>query len=102
MLKSVIIEASLRVDDTSFGLTTELLPMLHGSGGPLDEAVNWKIKCVDKEIGEVINFGDEVKLKHSVTGKYVYLDPSSQYTEFNCRGCEILWQTEIHGVEDDS
>jgi hypothetical protein len=30
------------------------------------------------------------------------LDSSSQYTQFNCPGCEIIGQIEIHGVESDS
>jgi len=92
-LKSAIIGYSLRTDETSFGLTTELLPMVHGMPDDrADAAVNWMIKCVNKEIGDSLNFGDEIKLKHSVTGKYISLDPSSQYTEFNCRGCEIIHQ----------
>lgn len=37
-----------------------------------------------------------------MSGKYVILDPSSQYTEWNCRGCEIVGQIEIHGVESES
>lgn len=75
----MIIGYSLRLDETSFGLTTELLPMVHGSE-TLDAAINWKIICIEKEKGENINFGDTIKLKHSVAGKYVALDPSSQYT----------------------
>ena len=86
-LSSVIIGYNLRLDETSFGLTTELLPMVHGSEQQ-DPAINWKLICVDKEKGETISFFDKIKLKHSVTGKYVAIDPSSQYTEFNCgRGC---------------
>ena len=67
----------------------------------IDRAVNWKIICTEKENGETLTFEDNVKLKHSVTGKYVALDPSSQYTEFNCgRGCEIMRQVELHGIDD--
>lgn len=48
-----------------------------------------------------MNFGDEVKFKHSVTGKYILLDVSSQYTQFNCRGCEIISQIELHAEDQD-
>ena len=92
MLRSAIIGYSLRMDETTFGLTTELLPMVHGvESNNLDAATNWQIKCSgDKSNGDAINFGDVVKFKHSISGKYIYLDHSSQYTEFNCRGCELL------------
>ena len=50
-LTSVIIGYSLRLDETSFGLTTELLPMVHGSFDQIDRAVNWKLVCPDKENG---------------------------------------------------
>lgn len=77
--------------------------MVHGMPDDrADAAVNWMIKCVNKETGDSLNFGDEIKLKHSVTGKYVSLDPSSQYTQFNCRGCEIIHQIELHAVDNDS
>ena len=49
-LKSVIIGYSLRLDETSFGLTTELLPMVHGSE-TIDAAINWKLVCTEKEKG---------------------------------------------------
>lgn len=46
--------------------------MVHGMPDDrADAAINWKIKCPNKEKGEVINFKDEIKLKHSVTGKYI-------------------------------
>lgn len=77
--------------------------MVHGMPDDrADSAINWKIKCPHKEKGEILKFGDEIKLKHSVTGKYIELDQSSQYTEFNCRGCEIIYQIEVHAVENDS
>ena len=46
----------------------------------VDTGINWNIKCVEKEVGDVLYFGDAIKLKHSNTGKYFYLDPSSAYT----------------------
>ena len=74
---------------------------MHGSIEQIDSAVNWKLVCQEKENGETLFFEDKIKLKHSVTGKYVALDPSSQYTEFNCgRGCEIMRQVELHGIDD--
>lgn len=42
----------MRIDETSFGLTTELLPMVHGVfDSQSDAAINWKIRCVNKEVG---------------------------------------------------
>lgn len=46
-----------------------------------------------------------MRLKHSITGKYVSLDPAYAYTEANCgRGCEIAGQLELHAIDnpDDS
>lgn len=93
-LRSAIIGYNVRIDETSFGLTTELLPIVHGVfDSQSDAAINWKVKCMEKEVGDSLYYGDAIKLKHSVTGKYIFLDPSSQYTEFNCgRGCEIMRQ----------
>jgi hypothetical protein len=42
----------LRVEETQFGLTTELLPMVHGMGrNNLDEKINWQMQCVDRHEG---------------------------------------------------
>jgi hypothetical protein len=51
-LKSAIIGYNLRTDETTFGLTTELLPMVHGMPDDrADAAINWKIKCPNKDKG---------------------------------------------------
>jgi hypothetical protein len=91
----------LRVEDTQFGLTTELLPMVHGMKKEnLDEKINWELHCVDKEDGEPLRYNDHLRLKHQVTGKYVSLDPIYAYTEANCgRGCSIAGQLELHAID---
>jgi hypothetical protein len=40
----------LRTEETQFGLTTELLPMVHGmKQESVDEKVNWQLLCLEKE-----------------------------------------------------
>lgn len=48
-ISSAIIGYYLRVEETQFGLTTELLPMVHGMmRNNLDEKINWQMQCVDR------------------------------------------------------
>jgi hypothetical protein len=93
-VSSTIIGYSLRVEETQFGLTTELLPMVHGMNkNNIDEKINFQIQCVDRHEGESIFFNDRIRLKHQITGKYASLDESYPYTEANCgRGCSIAGQ----------
>lgn len=100
-LSSVIVGYSLRVEETQFGLTTELLPMVHGmTRDKLDEKINWQIQCVDKPDGTEVHVHDAIRLKHSVTGKYASLDQAYAYTEANCgRGCSIAGQIELHALD---
>jgi len=71
----------LRAEDTVFGLTTDLIPLVHGYPyEQIDGAVNWNIHCVDKESGEDLHYGDKIRMKHDITGKYVATDGSSYYT----------------------
>ena len=49
-ISSVVVGYFLRAEDTQFGLTTELLPMVHGiTKDRLDDKIDWKIECADKE-----------------------------------------------------
>ncbi len=100
-VSSAIIGYSLRVEETQFGLTTELLPMVHGiTKDNLDDKVNWQIQCADREEGSPLHFNDRIRLKHQVTGKYASLDPAYAYTEANCgRGCSIAGQLELHALD---
>jgi hypothetical protein len=51
-ISSTIMGYFLRVEETQFGLTTELLPMVHGMGrNNLDEKINWQMQCVDRHEG---------------------------------------------------
>ena len=105
-LSSAIEGYFLRVEDTQFGLTTELLPMVHGIGkDSADDKTNWQLQCLDKEQGSSLSYNDLIRLKHQVTGKYTSLDPAYAYTEANCgRGCSIAGQIELHAIDshDDS
>ena len=48
-LKVRLLDIIWRVDETSFGLTTELLSMVHGMPDDrADSAINWKIICSHK------------------------------------------------------
>lgn len=100
MLYASIVDYYLRTDDTEFGLTTELLPLVHGiKKDKIDHGVVWSIHCVDKQSGEDLYFGDKIRLKHDTSGKYVTTDGSSFYTEGNCgRGCQIVGQLELHAT----
>lgn len=52
MLYSSIVDYYLRTDDTEFGLTTELLPLVHGiKQDKIDHGVVWNIQCAEKENG---------------------------------------------------
>lgn len=52
MLASSIMNYLLRAEDTVFGLTTDLIPLVHGlSFDQIDGAANWNVHCVDKENG---------------------------------------------------
>jgi hypothetical protein len=71
----------------------------------LDDKIDWKIECADKEAGSELHYNDKVRFKHQVTGKHIGLDPAYAYTEANCgRGCSIAGQIELHAVDniDDS
>lgn len=49
MLSSSIMNYLLRTEDTTFGLTTDLIPFVHGVDfDQIDGGVNWNIHCVDK------------------------------------------------------
>lgn len=100
-ISSAIIGYSLRVEETQFGLTTELLPMVHGiQRNSLDEKINFQVQCADRQEGEGIFYNDRVRLKHQITGKYASLDDSYPYTEANCgRGCTIAGQLELHAID---
>ena len=89
------------MEETQFGLTTELIPMVHGmKKDATDEKINWKLQCPQKEEGATLNYQDEIRLKHSVTGKYASVDPAYAYTEANCgRGCSIAGQIELHAID---
>ena len=51
-ISSAIIGYFLRVEETQFGLTTELLPMVHGMNrNSIDEKINFQIQCVDRHEG---------------------------------------------------
>ena len=65
-----------------------------------DSKINWQIQCVDKETGSTINYDDQIRLKHIISGKYASLDPAYAYTEANCgRGCSIAGQIELHAID---
>lgn len=99
-ISSAIMGYYLRVEETQFGLTTELLPMVHGmTRNNLDEKINWQLQCVDRQEGEQVHFNDKVRLKHQITGKYVSLYDAYAYTEANCRGCSIIGQLELHALD---
>lgn len=49
MLYSSICDYYLRTDETEFGMTTELLPLVHGiKKNQIDHGVVWTIQCADK------------------------------------------------------
>lgn len=52
-LSSTIVGYFLRLEETQFGLTTELLPMVHGiPADRVDDKINWQVQCSEKEEGE--------------------------------------------------
>lgn len=100
-LSSAIVGYFLRLEETQFGLTTELLPMVHGMPADrVDDKINWQIQCTTKGEGEQLHYQDTLRLVHSATGKLVSLDQGYAYTEANCgRGCSIAGQIELHGID---
>ena len=49
MLYASIVNYYLRTEETTFGLTTELLPLVHGvPKDQMDHGVVWNIQCADK------------------------------------------------------
>lgn len=99
-VSSAIMGYFLRAEETQFGLTTELLPMVHGMArNNLDDKINWQLQCVDRHEGEQLHYNDRIRLKHQITGKYVSLDDAYAYTEANCRGCSIIGQLELHALD---
>ncbi len=92
----------MRTDETSFGMTTELIPMVNLiPSDRVDSSVNWQLVCADQEEGTKIKFYDRVKLKHSMSGKFVELRQESIYTEANCgRGCVLAGEVELHANEN--
>lgn len=51
-VSSAIMGYFLRAEETQFGLTTELLPMVHGMArNNLDDKINWQLQCVDRHEG---------------------------------------------------
>jgi|JI9StandDraft_2_1071091.scaffolds.fasta_scaffold2903963_1 hypothetical protein len=49
MLYGSISDYYLRTEDTTFGLTTELIPLVHGiKKDQIDHGVVWNVHCVDK------------------------------------------------------
>ena len=75
--------------------------MVHGmKKDAIDEKINWKLQCPHKEEGATLSYQDEIRLKHSVTGKYASVNPAYAYTEANCgRGCSIAGQIELHAID---
>jgi len=65
-----------------------------------DEKINWQLQCIGKEDGSPLSYQDQIRIKHTVTGKYASLDPALAYTEANCgRGCSIAGQVELHAID---
>ena len=75
--------------------------MVHGvKSDRLDDKIDWKIECADKQAGSQLHYDDKIRFKHQVTGKHISLDSAYAYTEANCgRGCSIAGQIEMHAVQ---
>jgi dolichyl-phosphate-mannose--protein O-mannosyl transferase len=62
-----------------------------GDNGDGDGGDNWIVECE----GEYLYGKTHFYMKHLDTGKYLYTDYSSKYTESNCRRCPIIGHSEI-------
>jgi len=66
-----------------------------GDNGEGDGGDNFIIECESNDVDGVVYGKTIFYIKHRDTGKYLYTDNGSKYTEHNCRRCPIVGHSEI-------
>ena len=66
-----------------------------GNDGDGDGGDNWVVECESDDVGGYVFGKTNFYLKHRDTGLYLYTDTNSKYTDYNCRRCPIIGQSEI-------
>lgn len=64
-----------------------------GQGGGSDDGDSWQLSCASG--GPVWERDAHVRLRHVVTGHYLYTASSALFTHHNCPNCPIVGQQEV-------
>ena len=70
----------------------------YGNNGDGDRGDNWVVECDSDDVDNAVFAKTKFYLRHKDTDLYLYTDAQSKYTEYNCRRCPIIGQSEISGA----